>query len=72
MDLNRMTERLQQGLMEAQSLAVKNNHQEVDEPHIFLALMDQEDSLIVSTTSSVPRDPMFLLNSRIVLVGFIS
>jgi len=48
MDLNRMTERLQQGLMEAQSLAVKNNHQEVDEPHIFLALMDQEDSLIVS------------------------
>ncbi|MEH7436383.1 ATP-dependent chaperone ClpB [Neobacillus drentensis] len=48
MDLNRMTERLQQGLMDAQSLAVKNNHQEVDEPHLFLALMDQEDSLIVS------------------------
>jgi ATP-dependent Clp protease ATP-binding subunit ClpB len=48
MDLNRMTERLQQGLMDAQSLAVKNNHQEVDEPHLFLALMEQEDSLIVS------------------------
>ncbi|MGG3561202.1 ATP-dependent chaperone ClpB [Neobacillus rhizosphaerae] len=48
MDLNRMTERLQKGLMDAQSLAVKNNHQEVDEPHLFLALMDQEDSLIVS------------------------
>lgn len=47
-DLNRMTERLQKGLMDAQSLAVKNNHQEVDEPHLFLALMDQEDSLIVS------------------------
>jgi ATP-dependent Clp protease ATP-binding subunit ClpB len=48
MDLNRMTERFQQGLMNAQSLAVKNNHQEVDEPHLFLSLLDQEDSLVAS------------------------
>lgn len=41
-----MTERLQQGMMEAQSLAVKNNHQEVDESHLILALLDQDDSLI--------------------------
>jgi ATP-dependent Clp protease ATP-binding subunit ClpB len=41
-----MTERLQQGMMEAQSLAVKNNHQEVDESHFILALLDQDDSLI--------------------------
>lgn len=43
-----MTERLQKGLMDAQSLAVKKNHQEIDEPHLFLCLMDQEDSLISS------------------------
>ncbi|WP_066317272.1 ATP-dependent chaperone ClpB [Bacillus sp. FJAT-29814] len=46
MDLNRMTERLQKGVMEAQSLAVKSNHQEIDEPHLFLALLNQDDSLI--------------------------
>ncbi|MDQ0198167.1 ATP-dependent chaperone ClpB [Neobacillus ginsengisoli] len=48
MDLNRMTERLQNGMMEAQSMAIKNNHQEVDETHLFLALLDQEDSLIAA------------------------
>lgn len=46
MDLNRMTERLQQGLMDAQSLAIKSNHQEVDEPHLLLALLKQEDSFV--------------------------
>ncbi|MEH7073711.1 ATP-dependent chaperone ClpB [Neobacillus drentensis] len=46
MDMNRMTERLQKGIMDAQSLAVKKNHQEIDEPHLFISLMEQEDSLI--------------------------
>ena len=46
MDLNQMTERLQNGFMEAQSLAIKSSHQQVDEPHLFLSLMSQEDSLI--------------------------
>jgi ATP-dependent Clp protease ATP-binding subunit ClpB len=48
MDLNKMTERLQKGMMDAQSLAIKNNHQEIDEPHLFLALLGQDDSLIAS------------------------
>ncbi len=48
MDLNRMTERLQQGIMEAQVLAIKENHQEIDELHLFLSLIDQEDSLIAA------------------------
>ncbi|MED4227348.1 ATP-dependent chaperone ClpB [Neobacillus cucumis] len=48
MDLNRMTERLQKGLMDAQALAIKENHQEIDEPHLFLSLINQEDSLIAS------------------------
>ena len=41
-----MTERLQQGIMAAQSLAIKENHQEIDELHLILSLMDQEDSLL--------------------------
>jgi ATP-dependent Clp protease ATP-binding subunit ClpB len=48
MDLNRMTERLQKGLLDAQSLAIKHNHQEVDESHLFLTLLQQEDSLLQS------------------------
>ncbi|MFB5196215.1 ATP-dependent chaperone ClpB [Neobacillus sp. KR4-4] len=48
MDMNRMTERLQKGMMDAQSVAVKKNHQEVDEPHLFISLMEHEDSLISS------------------------
>ncbi|MFP5105401.1 ATP-dependent chaperone ClpB [Neobacillus sp. C211] len=58
MDMNRMTERLQKGLMDAQSLAVKKNHQEIDEPHLFLCLMDQEGSLISSIleNSGVPPE----------------
>ncbi|MEH7335838.1 ATP-dependent chaperone ClpB [Neobacillus drentensis] len=48
MDINRMTQRLQKGIMDAQSLAVKNNHQEIDESHLFLALMNQTDSLFES------------------------
>lgn len=46
MDLNKMTERLQTAFMEAQSIATRNEHQEVDEVHLFLSLMEQEDSLI--------------------------
>jgi ATP-dependent Clp protease ATP-binding subunit ClpB len=48
MDLNRMTERLQKGILDAQSLAVKSNHQEVDEPHLFLTLLRQEGSLLTA------------------------
>ncbi|MDF2854706.1 MAG: protein disaggregation chaperone [Neobacillus sp.] len=48
MDLNRMTERLQKGIIDAQSLAIKNNHQEVDELHLFLELLQQEQSLLRS------------------------
>lgn len=41
-----MTERLQTGLMDAQSRAIKNNHQEIDEAHLFLSLLNQDDSLV--------------------------
>jgi ATP-dependent Clp protease ATP-binding subunit ClpB len=57
MDLNRMTERLQSGLMDAQTLAIKHNHQEIDEPHLFLALLDQEDSLIAAIFSNLGVAP---------------
>jgi ATP-dependent Clp protease ATP-binding subunit ClpB len=60
MDLNQMTERLQNGFVDAQSLAVKSNHQQVDEPHLFLSLMNQEDSLIntILTRIDIPLQKM--------------
>ncbi|CAM3662040.1 ATP-dependent chaperone ClpB [Mesobacillus zeae] len=45
MDFNRMTERLQQGFMAAQSAALENSHQEVDEIHLLLAMLRQDESL---------------------------
>ncbi|AZU61241.1 ATP-dependent chaperone ClpB [Neobacillus mesonae] len=56
MDINRMTERLQTGIMVAQNLAIKKNHQEIDEAHLFLALMEQDDSLInaILTRANIP------------------
>ncbi|RBP92216.1 ATP-dependent Clp protease ATP-binding subunit ClpB [Cytobacillus firmus] len=58
MDLNRMTERLQEGLLNAQSIAIREQHQEVDEAHLFLALMGQENSLIslILSKMQIPAD----------------
>lgn len=52
-DLNKMTERLQTAIMSAQSLATSNEHQEIDEVHLFLALMEQEESLIAAILEKV-------------------
>lgn len=57
MDLNQMTERLQKGFMDAQSLAIKSNHQEVDEPHLFVALMNQDDSFINTIFQRLEIEP---------------
>ncbi|MBY0095330.1 ATP-dependent chaperone ClpB [Mesobacillus maritimus] len=45
MDINRMTEKLQQAVFQAQSLAAENHHQEVDDVHLFLTMLNQEESL---------------------------
>jgi len=48
MDLNRMTESLQKGFFVAQQLAIEHSHQEIDEPHLYISLMKEPDSLIHS------------------------
>ncbi|WP_423409700.1 ATP-dependent chaperone ClpB [Heyndrickxia sp. MSNUG] len=45
MDLNKMTESLQNAFISAQTLAVQHNHQEVDDLHVFLSLLGQENNL---------------------------
>ncbi len=46
MDINRFTQKAQQALMDAQSIAARYKHQQVDNEHLMLALLDQEDGLI--------------------------
>jgi len=45
MDMNKMTEKMQEALFSAQSLAVKNNHQEIDMVHLLIALLEQQEGL---------------------------
>lgn len=48
MDMNRMTERMQTAIMNARSLAIRNSHQELDEVHLYLALIEDDESLVLS------------------------
>ena len=46
MDLNRLTQRSQEALSEAQKEAIRRGHQEVDNEHLLFALLTQENGLI--------------------------
>ncbi|HOJ61154.1 MAG TPA: Clp protease N-terminal domain-containing protein, partial [bacterium] len=46
MDLNRFTQKSQDALGEAQNLAIRHGHVEVDTDHLLLALLEQEEGLI--------------------------
>jgi ATP-dependent Clp protease ATP-binding subunit ClpB len=46
MDMNRLTQKTQEALMEAQKIAIEHGHQEVDVEHALLALVSQEQGLI--------------------------
>ena len=46
MDMNRMTQKTQEAIQSAQSLAVNFGHVEVDGEHLLLALLEQEGGLV--------------------------
>src|SRR5690242_12947730 len=48
MDINRFTEKLQEGLRAAQSKAVRNGNQQIDSEHLLAALLEQEGGLAPS------------------------
>ncbi|MCU9614770.1 AAA family ATPase [Caldibacillus lycopersici] len=43
-----MTERLQTAFLKAQSIAIREEHQEVDEVHLYLSIMEEETNLVTS------------------------
>jgi ATP-dependent Clp protease ATP-binding subunit ClpB len=57
MDLNRLTEKSQQALSEAQSMAIRLGHTEVDGEHLLLALVTQPDGLVPRLLSQAGGDP---------------
>jgi ATP-dependent Clp protease ATP-binding subunit ClpB len=48
MDFNRFTEKLQEAVRAAQSIAVQHGNQQIDTEHLMLALLDQEGGLTPS------------------------
>ena len=46
MDLNRLTQKSQEALHDAQTKALRFGHTEVDGEHLLLALLDQSDGLV--------------------------
>ena len=45
MDMNRFTQKSQEAVQEAHSIAIRNGHQEVDAEHLLLALLRQQEGL---------------------------
>ncbi|MEJ8302398.1 ATP-dependent chaperone ClpB [Saccharibacillus sacchari] len=46
MDFNRLTQKLEEAITDAQSLAAASGHQEIDTPHLLKALLNQNDGLL--------------------------
>lgn len=57
MNVEQMTERVQLAITEAQSLAIKESHQEIDDIHLFLAILHQQDNLLTSILHKLQKDP---------------
>lgn len=58
MDINKLTQKAQEAVFEAQNLAIKLNHQSMDTEHLHLVLLSQKDSLIskILTKMNIPFD----------------
>ena len=57
MDLNKLTQKSQEALAEAQTLAVKSGHQQVDAEHLLLALARQDKGLVPSLLEKSGVEP---------------
>jgi ATP-dependent Clp protease ATP-binding subunit ClpB len=62
MDINRMTEKLQEGLRAAQALAARYSHQHIDVEHLLLALLQQEGGLAPTIVARAGGDPAHLVS----------
>lgn len=56
MNVNKMTEKLQQGLSDAQNLTLSNQNQEMDTPHLLLAFLNDNEGLVPRILSRAGYD----------------
>src|SRR5262245_58468193 len=61
MNLNRLTERSQEALREAQGLATRAGNQGVDVEHLLLALLEQREGIASALLGAAGVDPAGLL-----------
>jgi ATP-dependent Clp protease ATP-binding subunit ClpB len=62
MDINRFTEKLQEAIRAAQSLAVRYGHQQIDVEHLLAALLQQENGLAPSILAKAGLNAETLLH----------
>jgi ATP-dependent Clp protease ATP-binding subunit ClpB len=53
MDMDKFTQKAQEAMMDAQNLALRRNHQQVDAEHLMMALLRQENGLIPKVIEKV-------------------
>src|SRR5262245_53457214 len=57
MNLNKLTEKAQEGILTAQNLATELNHSEVTPEHLLVALVEQSGGIVPSVLRKVALDP---------------
>jgi len=57
MDMNRLTQRSQEALQDAQARAVRLGHTEVDGEHLLLALLEQQGGIVAPLLAQAGADP---------------
>ncbi len=57
MNPNKFTEKVQEALSSAQSLALRRNHQQVDVEHLLLSLLEQENGLAGALLTKLGANP---------------
>ncbi len=62
MDMNRLTEKAREALAAAHSLALREQHSEVDTVHLLAGLIEQEDGLTASVLRRADLEPEVLAN----------
>lgn len=57
MDMHRFTQKSQEALQTAQSLAIRHSHQQVDGGHLLAALLESDDDLVPSLLRRMGIEP---------------
>ena len=60
MDMNRLTEKAQDALAQAQSLAAERSHGQIEGEHLLLALLRQADGVVPQVVQGLGLQPAAL------------